>query len=433
MKKIFTLAACVVASMTLFAAQQNLWTGTQVLGDAGEDALKLEATDLTDLQLNDSLAVTIADLTDSYCQLNIAGCNPWTVVPGTNWSDLTQAGTYRYLINDEELLSSIQTGGLMIQGKKCTITSVDRLYAESGDPDPEPEPEEPVVDSVQIVWSGDTAISWSEEEYAGVQLETSKESISFAGLQKDWFLVFRVAEVEEGALYELCKGDWSKIVGGELAQTDTAFVFQVTDEALVADIQTNGLVIKGIRFHLTAIVVSAIDPTKKPEPEPEPEPEEYEDRDVWTGDVAISWNQEVYVGTELITIDVRQDMFAGLQEGDSIKIYYAEAIEGAQFALSYRDENWGYKDLTVSEKDGLFAYKVASEELAEAIADRGLVVRGQGYHAVRIVVGTPKSATGIEPVTDNRSPLTVTKVLHNGQLFIIRNGIEYTINGQIVK
>lgn len=43
------------------------------------------------------------------------------------------------------------------------------------------------------------------------------------------------------------------------------------------------------------------------------------------------------------------------------------------------------------------------------------------------------STTDMETITGNRSPLTVTKVLRNGQLFIIRNGVEYTINGQMVK
>ena len=428
MKKIYALFLAIGATSMLFAAQENIWTGTQVLGPEGNDALTLEASKFEALELNDSVAVTITDLTDSYCQLNIAGCNPWTEVPETKWSDITEAGTYRYLIGTEALLNSIKTGGMMIQGKLCTITSVDRIYDSGDDPDPEPDPE---VDSVKVVWSGDTAISWNAEEYAGVQLETKNIAISFEGLQKDWYLMFRVASVEEGAQYELCKGDWSSIVGAEIAQTDTAFVFQVADEALVADIIANGMVIKGIRFHLTAIIMSATDPTVKPEPEPEPEEKEYEYRTVWTGDVAISWNQEVYMGTELITIDIQQDMFAGLQEKDSIKIYYAEAIDGAQFALSYRDEDWNYVDLTVSEKEGFFAYKVASEELAEAIADRGLVVRGQGYHATRIVVGTPKSTTGIDQIENNQS--SNRKFIKDGRLFIIRNGVTYTINGQVVQ
>ena len=43
------------------------------------------------------------------------------------------------------------------------------------------------------------------------------------------------------------------------------------------------------------------------------------------------------------------------------------------------------------------------------------------------------TSTGIDPLTANPSPLTVTKILRDGHLFILRNGIEYTINGQMVK
>ena len=66
------------------------------------------------------------------------------------------------------------------------------------------------------------------------------------------------------------------------------------------------------------------------------------------------------------------------------------------------------------------------------IADHGLVVRGQGYHLTRIVLGTPKSTTGIETITNDQLPMT-NKVIRDGLLLIIRNGVEYTINGQIIK
>ncbi|MBR1877660.1 MAG: hypothetical protein IJ814_01515 [Paludibacteraceae bacterium] len=434
MKKIFTLVLCTLSLChfsSLSAAEKVVWTGTQVLGEAGEDALTIEADQLTDLALHDTLAVTVTDMTDTYCQLNIAGKNPWTVIPGTEWNSLTEVGTYKYEIGTEALLASITSGGLMIQGKLCTLTQISILpYESSQEPEPEPEPE-PEIEDIKVVWSGDTAISWDETSYAGVQLETAKAGISFEGLKKDYYLFFYVASVEADAQYELCKGDWTSLVGAPVAQTDTMFVYQVTDEALVADIIANGLIIKGIRFHLTSIVISVNGP-KKDDPEPQPEAKEYDFKTVWTGDVAISWNQDVYKGTELVTIDVQADMFAGLLEGDSIKCYYAEAIEGAQFALSYRTEDWGYADLTVSEHEGFFAYRVASDEIAMDIADRGLVIRGQGYHLTKIELGTPKQTEGIEtPSLQGRSG-EAYKLLRNGQLLILRNGITYTLNGQIL-
>ena len=428
MRKIFTLVACVATSISFFAAQQNLWSGIHVLGATGEDALMIEASQLTALELNDSLAVTVTDMTDSYCQLNLAGCSPWTTIPGSEWSDITEEGTYYYRIATADLLSSIKTGGLMIQGKLCTITSVDRIYQSENNPDPEPEPE---IEGTKVIWTGDMAISWDEAAYAGVQFETANAGISFVDLKKDYYLFFYVSSIEADAQYELCKSDWSSLTGAAIAQTDTMFVYQVTDESLVAEIVANGLIIKGIRFHLTSIVISSTAPNN-PDPEPQPEQTEYVFNTVWTGDIAISWNQEVYTGTEFDTYTIQADMLAGVQEGDSIKIYYVEAIDDAQFALSYKaGTDWTWTDLSVTQHEGFFAYRVASDDIAMDIADHGLVIRGQGYHLISIAIGAPKSTTDIHSIP---APTTdVQKVLRNGQLYIMRNGIIYLVNGLCVQ
>jgi hypothetical protein len=149
--------------------------------------------------------------------------------------------------------------------------------------------------------------------------------------------------------------------------------------------------------------------------------------------VAISWNQEVYAGSEMDTYNVQQDMLAGLAKDDSIKIYYAQAVEGAQFALTYKaGESWSWTDLVISQHDGFYAYKVASNEIAQDIADHGLVIRGQGYHATAVVIGKPKSTTGIDIVTGNLSPVT-HKVLRNGQVLIIREDAIYNTLGQQIQ
>lgn len=282
--------------------EETLWEGTQVLGAEGNDGFGIDATKLQNLVLNDSIAITITDLTDSYCQINIAANDPWTVIPGTNWESLTAAGTYRYAVADADLVANIKASGLTIQGKLCTVTKLQLLpYQEPGD-----------------------------------------------------------------------------------------------------------------------------------DPEPQPETKEYADSTVWTGNTAISWNAEEYPGVQFDTYDAQQDMLAGLAKDDSIKIYYAEAIEGAQFALTYKaGDEWTWTDLTVTNHGTFFAYRVASNEIAQDIADHGLVIHGQGYHATRIVIAKPKSATGIESV--QYSAFSGQKILRNGQLYIQYNGQMYNVQGIRVK
>ncbi len=281
---------------------ETLWEGTQVLGAEGNDGFGIDAAKLQNLALNDSIAITITDLTDSYCQINIAANDPWTAIPGTNWESLTAAGTYRYAVADADLVANIKTSGLTIQGKLCTVTKLQLLpYQEPGD-----------------------------------------------------------------------------------------------------------------------------------DPEPQPETKEYEDQTVWTGNTAISWNAEEYPGEQFDTYNVQQDMLAGLAKDDSIKIYYTDAIEGAQFALTYKaGDEWSWTDLAVTNHTSFFAYKVATDEIAQDIADHGLVIRGQGYHAIRIVIGKPKSATGVE--TTNASAIHCgSKILRNGQVLIIRDSKAYNMLGQLV-
>lgn len=283
-----------------------LWEGTQVLGAEGNDGFGIEAAKLQNLALNDSIAITITDLTDSYCQINIAANDPWTAIPGTNWESLTAAGTYRYAVADADLVANIKTSGLTIQGKLCTVTKLQLLpYQEPGD---------------------------------------------------------------------------------------------------------------------------------DPEPQPEPEtPAEYAFTNVWTGDFAISWNAEEYPGEQFDTYNVQQDMLAGLAKDDSIKIYYAEAIENAQFALTYKaGDEWSWTELTITNHDSFFAYKVASNEIAQDIADHGLVIRGQGYHLTSIVIGKPKSGTtAIEDVQHHY--VRSNKVLRNGQLYILRDGKTFNALGQMIE
>ena len=276
-----------------------LFEGSKVLGAAGEDNIGIDADKFATLAVKDSIVVTITDLTDTYCQLNIAANTGWVVIPGTEWSSLTAAGRYAYAVGTNELVTAIKDGGVTVQGKLCTITKITLSpYVEPGDTPVDPQP------------------------------------------------------------------------------TEVEYTFT----------------------------------------------------DVWTGDQAISWNQNEYPGSEMETYNVKQDMFAGLAQGDSIKVYFAQAIEGAQFNLTYKaGEGWTWTELTTTTGADYFGYKVATEQIAQEIADRGVIVRGQGYHAVRIAVGKPKDTASSVVTTQQAN--AARKIIENGQVLIIKDGIRYSILG----
>lgn len=280
------------------------------------------------------------------------------------------------------------------------------------------------------VWTGNEPISWNPEVYQGTQFETPANT--FAGLAAGHTIkVTVVAMIDEPQYvmtYKAGEGwNWTDL---STAVSEGIMSYTVESAQIATEIADRGLIFRGQGYNITAIVV---DDNQGDDPEPQPQPaEEYVDQTVWNGDVAISWNPEVYAGSELDTYNEQQDMLAGLAKDDSIKIYYAQAIEGAQFALTYKaGSEWSWTDLTIAQHDGFFAYKVASDEIAQDIADHGLVIRGQGYHATSIVIGKPKSTTGIVDVQSDN--VQSTKILRNGQVLIIREDAIYNLFGQKIQ
>ena len=284
----------------------------------------------------------------------------------------------------------------------------------------------------RTVWEGNKAISWNQDVYAGEQFETPAGTFTDL-LKDDTIKVTVVAQIEEPQYVMTYKAgtDWTWTDLTDVTVADGLMSYIVASDEIAQWIAERGLVFRGQGYDMTKIVIA----TKDKDPEP-PQPQDtvpYTFTDVWTGDKAISWNTEVYAGEQFDTYGAQQDMFAGLAKDDSIKVFYAGAIEGAQFAASYKaGEDWQWTDLAITEHAGFYAYKVESDEMAQWIADRGIVLRGQGYHAVRIEMGKPKSTTAIETISNDQLPVT-TKFLRNGQLFILRKGVIYTVNGQIVR
>jgi len=280
-----------------------------------------------------------------------------------------------------------------------------------------------------VVWTGNEPISWNQEVYAGSQFETPANT--FSSLKAGYIIkVSVVAMIDEPQYVMTYKaGDGWSWTDLSATVSNGIMSYTVESDQIGTEIADRNLIFRGQGYNITQIVV---DDLKGDDPDPQPQPgEEYEDQTVWSGDVAISWNPEVYAGSEMDTYNVQQDMLAGLAKDDSIKICYSDAIEGAQFALTYKaGSEWSWTDLTISQHDGFFACKVASDEIAQDIADHGLVIRGQGYHATAIVIAKPKSKTGIE--NTNASAIHGrSKILRNGQVFILRDGKAYNMLGQL--
>lgn len=159
--------------------------------------------------------------------------------------------------------------------------------------------------------------------------------------------------------------------------------FALTQNDLTVMAGMNIYIYKGEQSVVTKVTLITADET----------PVAQGERTVWEGNEAISWNNEVAPGTQLETPD---GIFAGLAKDDIIKLYTTTTYDEPQYVVTYKKgDSWEWTDLQTTISDGVISYTVADATIAQEIADRGLVIRGQAFNLTKITVSKPGDATMI--------------------------------------
>lgn len=120
------------------------------------------------------------------------------------------------------------------------------------------------------VWEGDVAISWDADTWEGQQFDTY-------GVNADMFSALAAGDLirittmsEEGAQYNLVYKDdswnWTSLEGFSISDAGV-ISYRVADADMAAAIASRGLVITGIRYHITKITVESSQ-TTDPDPTP---------------------------------------------------------------------------------------------------------------------------------------------------------------------
>ena len=426
-----------MAAVALFAAERTVWEGEKAISwntevYAGEqfDTYDAQADMFAGLLKEDTIKVSvIAKIDEPQYVMTYKGGEGWS------WHDLENVSieteVMAYVVAEDSLATWIAERGLVFRGQGYDMTKI-VIASKDTIPDPvDPEPEVPDTlqpGEIKVLWEGDETLSWNEV--------AEQDSLVGALLgEKDQIIVTVSAKGTAEWPKVLLRDMSSNQVGDDILLNEVSeFPYEAAFTLKADDVEAlkGGFKLCGDGVTVTKMVLKKY---KEEEPGPEPQPQDtipYEFTIVWTGDKAISWNTEVYAGEALDTYAVQQDMMAGLAKDDSIKVYYAEAIQGAQFAASYKaGEEWTWTDLAITEHEGFYAYRVATEEMAEVIADRGIVLRGQGYHATRIEIGKPQSTQGIESIQP--SEISSQKIFRNGQVMIVREDGIYNLLGRKIQ
>lgn len=131
-----------------------------------------------------------------------------------------------------------------------------------------------------------------------------------------------------------------------------------------------------------------------------------EEKTVWEGEQAISWNPEEAPGIQFETPD---GTFSGLKKDNTIRIYTTTTYESPQYVITYKKgDGWEWTDLNVTVADGIISYVVESDDVATFIAERGIIVRGQAYTITKITVDAeaPKPVEGEQTVWTGEEPIS---------------------------
>ena len=149
---------------------------------------------------------------------------------------------------------------------------------------------------------------------------------------------------------------------------------------------------------------------------------------------AISWDNTSWPGTYFDTYGNSEAYVPTLEVGNVIRAYISSAEEGAQYSLIYKDgSDWGaWTNLPVSVSRGVLSVTIPSDDVAQLLNDRGIVISGIKYYINRITIYAPKGGTtAIDEISQSQGQSQ--KLIRNGQLVIIRDNQTYTLQGQLVK
>ena len=239
MQKLLLLMLSLIVSVGVSAETTSVWSGSFEFAADGNSWHEVAAEKFADMKLGDKIVVTVSEITntDGWAQINLAGKDPWMTVPGTNWGDV-KVGENTYEIADADVLASIKTGGLGIQGKYFILSDICIS----------------TLPTNNCVWEG----NYSFPEEGGWQSVSSEK---FGSLELGDYIIARVSGItnpDGWAQINMAGTDpWTTVLGTNWSDAkvgDNAYV--INDADVLASIKKGGLGIQGKYYTLTNVYIA---------------------------------------------------------------------------------------------------------------------------------------------------------------------------------
>lgn len=242
MKKSLFSAFAMMFAMGSFAQSTVLFEGSKVTGNwSGYE--EFPASNFADAAEGDKIVVNVADI--------LTGDNMWAScqLAKSDWSELVayplyshpEATEVTFTLSAEEA-AEIKSNGVIVRGCFYTIEKVTFVSDQGDDPQPSKE---------TVIWTG----SWETTSWGGMQ-ELAWGGHDWSGFKEGDKIAFTVEGIGANPVLKPADSSWIELSCGFLNLKSGDQVVTITpDNADIAKLKENGLVISGHNIRLTKVAI----------------------------------------------------------------------------------------------------------------------------------------------------------------------------------
>lgn len=357
----------------------NLWEGEQEFVDWSAN-VTLDADAFSSATVGDEIVITVSEISTEVTQwpqavLNDRG-NVWQQfedAPACQLASMTAPAQARFAIT-EAMLASLKENGVAVKGLGCTITAIDLAKKI-----------QLTVDVTLNLWKGEQVCTDDWQGYVIL------DAPSFGNAEVGNEIIVAVSAISATAQWPqvmLNDRSWTTLVDTEAymltGEAPTEARFTIT-EAMLAEIQANGMVVKGAGFTMTSI-----DLFKKVDTGDGGEKGDAVET-LWTGEEPISWSAD-----NSNHVKVAASAFTNAQVGFKLRMNFTYLQKGAQGRII----NGSWSEMpdaegSVSPLSGSYYEFEITEAMLTELQSNGMIVSGIGYTLTSVELIDPSKMYNI--------------------------------------
>lgn len=320
MRLIFTLTISVLSFVLSFA--QSIWSGSEQISWNTGTYLTIGSEKFSKAEVADQLqfTFTITGAASSWPQIALMNSN-WKTLPGCGNAQLSNGTTnysitnYSYIITND-MLSDLQSGGVIITGAGYTLTDVSLVKGQGS------------AGYENAVWIGNT-----DATQGWVAQSIPASSFNKAKVGDNLRLYF--TDLAAGAMHTIVDGDWKAIDGYAFYNMGGLYYEYTIDQILLSKMQDKGIIINGTGYCLTHVdVINPADKTTLTASVPVTDGWIFEDKDPSiTVNVTNPYDHDVEADISLLVKTDKQENYTTVNSKETVSAGTSKGI-----TLSFKAE-----------------------------------------------------------------------------------------------